>query len=93
MPKTAGAYAVYFDGELVYIGQSNDIANRFCEHRIRHGYAKYIITPWGEVQATTHIDVKVKRSVVIGDWAMWEIRLINRLQPKFNKHHSKRRAA
>jgi hypothetical protein len=84
LPRFAGAYALYIDGRLVYVGQSCDIANRFSEHAIRLGYAKNIHTPWGTFPDTTAIVLKVKRSRVLGDWAMWEIRLIRRLRPQFN---------
>lgn len=87
LPRFAGVYAVYFDDGLVYVGSSTDIANRFSEHRIRHGYGKNIITPWGDVDSTTRVTLKVRRSARVGDWAMWEIRLIKRLKPKFNRMH------
>ncbi len=93
LPRFAGVYAVYFDEHLVYLGSSVDIANRFSEHRIRFGYAKNLITPWGDVSSDTRITLKVKRSRVRGDWAMWEIRLIHRLQPMFNRQHRGRKAA
>ena len=93
LPRLAGVYAVYFDEQLVYIGSSVDIANRFSEHKIRYGYAKNIITPWCTVPASTSITIKVKRSRVRGDWAAWEIRLIHRLRPEFNRQHRGRRAA
>ena len=93
LPRVSGVYAVYFDGSLVYIGQSVDIANRFSEHRFRYGYAKVLRTPWADVPIDTRITVKVKRSLRIGDWAMWEIRLINRLRPIYNSQHRRKRAA
>lgn len=93
LPRFAGTYAVFFDGDLVYIGSSTDVANRFSGHKIRYGYAKNIITPWCDVPQSTQITVRVKRSVRRGDWAMWEIRLIHRLQPQFNCQHRGRRAA
>lgn len=85
-------YVVYVDGVMSYIGQSCDIANRFSEHKIRHGYAKVIRTPWGDFPLGTSLVIKVKRSKVLGDWAMWEIRLIHRLRPIFNSHHKGRKA-
>lgn len=93
LPAAAGVYAVYFDDDLVYVGSSVDVRNRFCEHRFRHGYAKNIITPWQEVPYYTRVSLKFKRSRRLGDWAMWEIRLIFRLRPIFNTHHKKKRAA
>lgn len=92
-PRCAGVYAVYFNDSLVYIGQSCDISNRFSEHSIRYGYGRNIITPWADVPETTTIKVKVKRSRRIGDWAMWEIRLIRRLHPVLNSQHKGRKRA
>lgn len=92
LPATAGVYAVYFDGTLVYIGQSVNVANRFSEHKIRHAHAKYIITPWDDVHQDTRITVKVRACRRLGEWAMREIRLIHRLQPMFNSNFRKRRA-
>ena len=93
LPRCAGVYAVYFDDELVYIGQSCDISNRFSEHKFRYGYGKNIITPWGDVPETIRIKVKVKASKRLGDWAMHEIRLIHRLRPQFNRQHKGRKRA
>jgi hypothetical protein len=90
-PNRACVYAVYFDGDLVYIGQSSSFSNRFSGHAFRYGYGKNIHTPWADVSDTTKIDIKVKFSERLGDWAMWEIRLIRRLKPKFNQHHRKKR--
>jgi excinuclease UvrABC nuclease subunit len=93
LPKCAGVYVIYFDGRPVYVGQSVNVANRLAGHKLRHAYARYIITPWVDVPDTTRITVKVKPSRRLGDWAMLEIRLIARLQPEFNTHHLRRRAA
>lgn len=93
LPRFAGVYAIYFDDRLVYIGSSVDIANRFSEHKIRYGYGKNIITPWCDVPAETSIVLKVKRSIRRGDWAMWEIRLIQRLRPECNRRLLGRKAA
>lgn len=93
LPRFAGVYALYISGDLVYIGSSTDIANRFSEHNVRFGYAKNIITPWVVVPETTSVELKVRRSVRRGDWAMWEIRLIGRLRPFFNRQHKGRKVA
>ncbi len=84
-------YAVYFDGRLVYVGSTNSLSNRFSGHAFRYGYGKTIITPWCEVPEDARIDIKAKPSRRLGDWAMWEIRLIARLRPEFNRHHRKPR--
>lgn len=91
LPNKPCVYAVYFDDDLVYIGQTNRLSNRFSGHAFRYGYGKNIITPWCDCSDNTRIDIKAKFSVRLGDWAMWEIRLIHRLQPKFNIHHRKSR--
>lgn len=87
LPNKPCVYAVYFDGRLVYVGQTNRLQNRFCEHKFRHGYGKEIITPWGDVPGTTRVTIKVGFSIRYGDWAMREIRLIHRLKPVLNQHH------
>lgn len=92
IPPVSCVYAVYFDADLVYVGSSVDVRNRFSEHKIRYGYAKNIITPWCDVPSWTRITLKIKRSIRRGDWAMWEIRLIHRLRPTFNRQHTGRKA-
>jgi hypothetical protein len=93
IPKSAGVYAIYLNGELVYVGQSNNLLVRLSRHRIRHGYSGNLKTPWGEFPGETHLTGKLKVSRVRGDWAMWEIRLIERLMPKFNRTFVSRRSA
>ena len=93
MPAAAGVYAIYIGGELVYVGQSVDVQNRFHGHNLRFGYSPCILTPWGEYPINTPITVKVKLSRRRGDWAMWEIRLIHRLRPIFNRQYLGRRRA
>ena len=87
LPSKPCVYAVYLDGKMVYIGQTNRLSNRFSGGRFRYGYARNLITPWGDVPDTTVVSIKVRFSERYGDWAMWEIRLIHRLQPEFNRHH------
>lgn len=91
LPDRPCVYAVYFGCDLVYIGQTNRLCNRFAEHKFRRGYANEIITPWCELPGDTQVTIKAKFSERYGDWAMWEIRLIHRLKPIFNFHHKKRR--
>jgi len=85
LPIHAGVYAVYFDGDLVYIGSSSNIRNRFSGHAFRYGYARNIVTPWQTIPDTVRISLKVRQSKTRGDWLMWEARLIWRLKPIFNK--------
>jgi len=91
LPNRACVYAVYFNDLLVYVGQSSSLSNRFSGHAFRYGYAKLIITPWQDIPIDTKIKVKAKFSERLGDWAMWEIRLIRKLKPQFNRHHRNRR--
>lgn len=93
LPASAGVYVIYFNGRPVYVGQSANVKARLNGYRFRYGYGKNIHTPWCEVCHTTPITAKVKQSRRLGDWAMWEIRLIARLQPQFNTHHLARRTA
>jgi hypothetical protein len=90
-PNKPCVYAVYFDDDLVYIGQSNSLSNRFSGHAFRYGYSKVIHTPWQDIADSTRIDIKAKFSERLGDWAMWEIRLIRRIKPIFNTHHRQKR--
>jgi hypothetical protein len=90
-PSKPCVYAIYFDGILVYVGQSNSLSNRFSGHAFRYGYARLIHTPWGDVSVDTKINIKAKFSEKLGDWAMWEIRLIRKLKPTFNTHHLNKR--
>jgi len=91
LPNKACVYAVYFNDSLVYIGQSSSLSNRFSGHAFRYGYAKIIHTPWADIPIDTKIDIKAKFSEKLGDWAMWEIRLIRKLKPLFNRHHKNKR--
>jgi excinuclease UvrABC nuclease subunit len=93
LPRVAGVYAIYFDNELVYVGQSNDIGARLTRHAIKFGYDSNIHTPWGSIPDSVKVTAKVKRSRVLGDWAMWEIRLIHKLKPRFNCTYLERRSA
>lgn len=91
LPKFAGVYVVFLNDQLSYIGSSIDVAKRFNNYgfRSRDGVARYSQPrfPWAPVSETTRISVKVKRSKRFGDWAMREIRLIDRLRPRFNCQH------
>lgn len=91
LPSKPCVYAVYFDDVLVYVGQSNSLSNRFSGHAFRFGYGKNIHTPWEDLPQKTRIDIKAKFSERLGDWAMWEIRLIRKLKPIYNTHHKQNR--
>jgi excinuclease UvrABC nuclease subunit len=85
IPIVSCCYAIYFDGEMVYIGSTNNLRNRFSGHAFRYGYGKNIITPFQEVPYDTKITIKYKPIKKYGYWLMLEARLIRRLQPLFNK--------
>lgn len=85
VPAKPGVYVIYLGGEVVYIGQSANLRNRMQGHNIRFGYARNIRTPWVEVPDDMPLVGKAKISRRFGDWAMWELRLIERLRPVFNK--------
>jgi len=93
LPAGAGVYVIYIAGVPVYVGQSVDIRNRFNGHNFRFGYSPCIHTPWGDYPQGTPIIAKIKLSRRLGDWAMWEIRLISRLRPAFNRHFNGRKRA
>ena len=85
LPKVACCYAVYLNGQLCYIGSTNDLRNRFSGHAFRHSYGNTFITPWGEFRLPLDFALKYRPSTKYGDWLMREARLIRRLQPVFNK--------
>lgn len=88
LPREAGCYAFFLGGNLGYIGSSQNVAKRISSHEIRFGYSNAIITPWGRFKRVT---VKVSKSKRFGDWAMRELRLIDRLRPRFNRLSKGRR--
>lgn len=75
-------YAVYADGQLIYIGQTVDLRNRMSEHRIMYSHSGNIQSPWGLFDSVT---LKVSWSRHYGDFAMRELRLIRRLRPLANR--------
>jgi len=81
IPALPACYVVYLDGEIKYIGQSTNVRKRLQNYNIRCGYGGGYITPWGYFD---NVRVKIKISTKYGDWAMRELRLINRLQPPLN---------
>lgn len=85
IPPKPGVYVIYIGGEIVYIGQSANLRNRLQSYKIRAGYARNFRTPWGDYPDHVTISAKAKVSRRFGDWAMWELRLIERIRPIFNK--------
>lgn len=90
VPSKPGVYAVYGDGELIYIGQSSDLRERLRRHNIRPSYGRGTHSPWGDFDS---MHVKVRVGGKFGEWAMVEIRLIHRIRPRFNVSGLGRRAS
>lgn len=85
LPTCAAVYVISINGVAVYVGQSNSLRQRIQFHKFRYGYGRNMILPWCDIHDTNHVTIKYKTTKVIGDWAMWEIRLIHRLQPRYNR--------
>ena len=89
IPSRPGVYVAQINGMTIYVGQSIDLRARIATYRIRNGFDGEIITPWGKFPRTDSVVIKFKVSRRMGDWAMWEIRLIHKLKPKFNSTFAK----
>ena len=76
-----GCYVIYGDDEILYIGQAMDVKKRIKSHGIYSRYTESFFTPWGQYG---RVKIKIHYGVKYGDWAMRELRLIRRLQPKCN---------
>lgn len=85
IPAKPGVYCLISDGEVIYIGQSVNLQHRIRQHRIHNGFS-----PQHRIPKAENISCKYKLSAVFGDFAMWEMRLIRRLKPKFNCTHAGR---
>ena len=83
MPQVPACYALVLDGEVVYVGQTLNLQNRFYSHQIKHDRKGNWLTKWGVLPGDLRL--KVKFGQRFGDWCMREARLIDRLQPRFNK--------
>lgn len=83
-PNQPGVYAIFLDGLISYIGSSVDVAARLGGYKLNWArYSNSTETPWGK--GFRKCVIKVRRSRRFGDWAMREMRLIKRLQPRFNR--------
>jgi hypothetical protein len=83
-PRVGGCYAIYVNNVLSYIGQASDLRIRLVKHLSENRYSDSYRTPWGTF-AFREVRVKVKLSKHYGDWAMWELRLLRRVRPPFNR--------
>lgn len=89
LPRCPAVYLIQIDGITVYVGQSLRLRGRIYSHKFRYGYGKNIILPWCDIDLPSEITLKYKVSKVVGDWAMWEIRLIHKLKPIYNRAYLK----
>ena len=83
--STPACYAIYIRGELVYVGQTINLAGRMKTHGFSRRGAGPTTTPWGRFFS---VSAKRRRVMRYGDWAMVELRLIRRLNPRCNSQHS-----
>ena len=83
VPRSPGTYVIFADGVPVYVGSTTNLRSRlFAGHQINFSrYSAYFDTPWGQFR---DVGIAYRPSKRFGDWAMVELRLIRRLQPKFN---------
>jgi len=68
-------YAIYFDGSLIYVGQTENLKGRLSAHRTKGALRG---------RDLDKITIKAKLGRRYGDWAMTEARLIKRLKPLLN---------
>jgi excinuclease UvrABC nuclease subunit len=88
LPQVPACYAIYVDGEVSYVGQTDNLAKRMSGHGIQPArYSALTETPWG---AFRNVRGKYRVSQRYGDWAMVELRLLRRLRPRFNRRHIRR---
>lgn len=82
IPNSAGCYVVYAHGKPIYVGQTTNLRKRIKSYEFNYArYSNGIHTPWG---LCDDLFLKIRPSIRYGDWAMIELRLIKRLQPRFN---------
>ena len=77
VPMAPGCYAIYHDGELVYIGSSQRLAERLDTHPHR-------------VIGDVAVRIKIALSRRKGEGLMREFRLIQRLRPSLNRQYCER---
>lgn len=87
-PPVACCYVFIFDNKWVYVGSTMNLKLRMRGYKLDFNYDSYVVTPWGTAKSFV---LKYKPSVWHGDWAMHELRLIKKLQPRLNATHSVRR--
>jgi hypothetical protein len=85
VPAGPHVYAIYLDGELAYIGSSQDLSARFGLYKFRQAGEGWSCCIRGEVFQAGEIAVKIKLCRKYGSWLMAEARLIRRLRPRLNR--------
>jgi len=91
MPPEPCCYAIVVEGEIVYIGKSNNLRRRITSgHAIRYTHVgleapkiSAISTPWGIFRATGTL-LRFRRTP-IEELSHVEMKLIKKLRPRFNK--------
>ena len=88
LPVTPAVYAIYANGELVYIGETCNMRSRVHGHGFH--LARYSEACRWRGQWFREITFKIRYSKRFGEEAMAERRLIRRLKPKFNRRGFKK---
>lgn len=83
--RRAGVYVIFSGPAVVYVGSSVDMVARMSSYQVRRWGKRHCPSvPWAGLP---DIKIKVKYTRKYGEWLMVELRLIERLKPKFNRKH------
>jgi excinuclease UvrABC nuclease subunit len=91
IPEAPGCYALFFAGELVYVGMSHCLRQRLKSHNMVNTpgpnmYDGWMATPWGNLPwAEGKLTGKLRLADSPADALRVEQKLIRRLNPRFNK--------
>lgn len=89
IPELPCCYVVYANGNPCYVGQTNNARRRIQSHNFNlMQYSSHIETAWGVFK---DVFIKCKFPKKYGLWAMIELRLIKKMQPKFNQTYNQPR--
>ena len=96
IPKNPGVYCIYFQNiqmlksgkkhKIIYIGSSSKIRYRLEFYGFQLMYSNW---SYKSKFGIGNFFIKYKISKKYGDWLMDEVRLIRKIQPKFNKQRLK----
>jgi hypothetical protein len=85
IPDVPCCYVVIVRGEAIYVGQTKHPFNRLVSHGVTCGWGSSTYVPWlDEHVPAKEVVLKCKFQHRLGDYAMLEIRMIDRLKPRFN---------